>query len=99
MQEHVNGINEQGLENLAMEIVEYANKANQILNQINLLVDQTSSYFISPEGILYRKKLQEQFMNYQIMCQNILSYANDLVKVKNMYSKKTIDMIDEIIRG
>lgn len=96
MSGHVSGINEVGLDNLAMEIVDYADKINKIFNQLQLLVDQTSSCFIAPEGEQFRKKFSEQAEHYSMINQNILSYASDFVKVKDLYQRKTIDIADQV---
>ena len=92
MNERVAGINESGLDKIALEVIESADKINKIFNQLQILVDETNSYFLSTSGDLFRKKMTEQANYYQTMNQNILSYANDFVNLKAFYQNKANEM-------
>jgi len=94
MDEKVSGINEIGLDKIALEVVESADKINKILNQIQLLVDGTNSYFLSSSGDEFRKKMSDQASYYQTMNQNILSYASDFVNLKKYYQVKVFEVSD-----
>lgn len=94
MNETVSGINEAGIDKIALEVIESADKMNKILNQIQLLVDETNSYFLSSSGNEFRKKMSDQASYYQTMNQNILSYASDFVNLKTYYQSKTEEMMD-----
>lgn len=92
----VAGVNEQKMENLALDIIEYANRLNKIFNRIQLITDETKNSFISDQGDLFRKKLENQSNYYQIVNQNILSYANDIIKVNNKYKFGVKQIADSI---
>lgn len=94
MNDRVSGINETGLDKIALEVVESADKINKILNQIQLLVDGTNSYFLSSSGDEFRKKMSDQASYYQTMNQNILSYASDFVNLKTHYQNKVPEMVE-----
>lgn len=94
MNEQISGINESGLDKIALEVIEAADRINKIFNQLQLLVDETSSYFSSPSGDAFRKKMTEQASYYQTVNQNILSYASDFVNLKTIYQIKTNEMVD-----
>lgn len=86
------GINERRLELLATKIFEYADQTNKIFNQLQSLVDETGNYFISDEGTLFRKKLKQQAIHYYTVNQNLLSYANDFIKLKATYGNRIVDI-------
>ena len=94
MNEQVAGINESGLDRIALETIESADRINKIFNQLQILVDETSSYFSSISGEMFRQKMAEQATYYQTMNQNILSYANDFVNLKSFYKAKAVEMTD-----
>lgn len=96
MNEQVAGINESGLDKIALEVIESADKINKIFNQLQLLVDGTNSYFSSVSGDEFRKKMADQTLYYQTMNQNILSYASDFVNLKTYYQVKADEMTDII---
>lgn len=94
MSEQVSGISESGLDKIVLEVIESADRINKILNQLQLLVDETNSYFLSNSGSIFRKKMAEQASYYQTMSQNILSYASDFVNLKTLYRNRTTELID-----
>lgn len=96
MSEQVSGISESGLDKIALEVIESADRISKIFNQLQLLVDETNSYFLSTSGDVFRKKMSEQASYYQTMNQNILSYASDFVNLKTFYRNKTVELVDTL---
>lgn len=94
MMENISGVNASGLDRLATDIIDYTDKLNKIFNQLQLLVDETNTYFLSDVGNDFRSKFKEQSYYFQEMNQNILSYATDFVKVNASYSKSSMNMAD-----
>lgn len=90
----VSGVNEAGIDKLALEIIDYADKLNKVFNQLQILVDNTNSYFNSESGDVFRKNMKIHSENYKVLNQNILNYASDFVKVKEFYKKETIKIAD-----
>jgi len=96
MKENINGINSQLIDKLVIEIMDYADKINKIQNQLQELVGDTSTYFNSPSGTEFRKSFKEKEQNYQTMNQNILNYAKDFVKVKQVYNTQILNITDTL---
>lgn len=86
------GIDEKRLELLATKIFEYVDKANSVFNNIQNIVDDSASYFVSEEATAFRNKLKQQASYYYIVNQNLLSYASDLIKVKATFANKAVDI-------
>ena len=76
------GINEQTINQLNLDIYDYVEKINNTLSQIEHLVDESRSYFISDDGEDFRRRFESLSVNFPIVCQNILSYVDDLNKAK-----------------
>lgn len=96
MRENISGINEHLIDKLVIEIMDYADKANKVLNQIQELVDGTTLYMSSPCGTAFRTSFSALEQNYQTMNQNILNYAKDFVKVKEVYKTQVLNVVDTV---
>lgn len=86
------GINEKGLDNLILKLHDTADQINLTLNAIEDLVEGTNEYFVCEMGDRFRNHFHEQKPNFQTICENIITYSNDLVKVKYKFQEK--DMQD-----
>lgn len=93
MKQDVVGINEQILDKLILDIYDYADRINRTLNSIEDVVAGSSSYFNDDVANSFRYKFEQLKLNFPMVNHNILSYANDLVKVKRNFSDTTSDMI------
>lgn len=96
-QYNVSGVNEIGLDRMATDIIEYADKLNNIFNQLQILVDNSKNYFNSEVNQIFCRNFKKQAEYYQIINQNILSYASDFVKVKQSYKVGAENIADNIL--
>lgn len=94
MMKNISGVNLVGLDRLATEIIDYTDRLNKIFDQLQLLVDETSKYFLSDVGNDFRTRFRKQSYYYPEISQNILSYATDFVKVNNSYRKNSMNMVN-----
>lgn len=82
---NLNGINEIKIDKMVLDLRNYVEKINRTLNQISEVVDDTKNYFLSQSGNLYRTKYDLLEANYSTIKNNLLSYSDDLLKVKFRY--------------
>ena len=83
---YVSGIHENEIMTLSLNIEEYALKMNEKFEQLTLLVDSLKPSFDCEAGIVFEYKYSQLMANYQTVIKNILSYSNDLKKVKDSYN-------------
>ena len=97
------GINIDSVDKLILDIYNYAEKINKTLNQISEVVDETKNFYDCEVADNYRNKFNHFKANFNIINKNIISYSDDLIKLKNRYQtvnndigqtikKATIDM-------
>ena len=96
-QNDVSGINEIGLDKMATEIIEYADKLNKIFNQLQLLINDSKNYFNSEVNQIFCSNFKKQAEYCQIINSNILSYASDFVKVKQSYKVGAENIVENIL--
>ncbi len=92
----VSGINDVKLEILMSDITDYADKLNKIFNEANKIVEQTSIYFDCESGMAFREKYNTLSENHQTINSNILSYAKELLAVKDRYKKGMGEISDMV---
>ncbi len=80
-------INEQLVERLILNLGDYAERSNKIINDINSLAADTKSYFECDAGNKFRSKCEQITSEKNTLNKNILSYTNDLVRLKAHYEK------------
>lgn len=86
------GINESGLDNLVLEINNYAENIKKILSEFDDLVQENIQYFDCDAKNKFMAIHNENRYNYSVFEKNILSYANDLMTVKKKW-KESINNI------
>lgn len=86
------GINEERLDSLVLDIYDYAEKVNQILNSIDEIIVKSSGYFKCESADKIRIHYQELEGSGITLKQNILNCANDLVKAKYRYQELNDDI-------
>ena len=94
-----NGISIEGIDKLMSDILDYVDKSNKILNQIDDLVDETSSYFSCESGDKFREKFEMLKAGTPIINSNILSYNTDLMNVKHNYQLRANAGVDMLNAG
>lgn len=82
---YVSGISTK-IDKVILEINDYAEKISNILTNIDDLVDKNIVYFNCSSKEKFIKIHNENRSNFQIVVKNILSYADDLTKLKNNYN-------------
>ena len=98
MKVNTSGINEHQIDKLTIDIMEYADRINKVLNQIQELVNSSGLYLNSESGNTFRENFKLIEKNYQTMNQNILSYASDFVKVKAIYRNQILNIADTLTK-
>lgn len=86
------GINLDSVDKLILDIYNYAERVNKTLNQISDVVDQTKTFYVCDAADNYRNKFNSFRTNFNVVNKNLVSYAEDLIKLKNRYQ----NMSDEI---
>ena len=79
------GINSVGLKKLILEIYDYRDKISNILNTSESLIENTTEYYNSLDGIEIRAKFREFSDNFDIFIKNIKSYSDDLEYILSQY--------------
>lgn len=90
-------INEESMDRLVLNLCDYSERINNILNQINDLMNYSSNYFKGQQSNEIIKKynnLQTSIVNIKY---NISSYSSDLIKVKNKF-RNTASNISRDVR-
>lgn len=81
----VSGINEAGLDQIMMDIVDVCGQLKNNMNTINEIVVNSKDYFVGPAGDEFRQKFAKSNSQFTILNDNILSYKSDLMQVKLSY--------------
>ena len=82
------GINEDGIDSLAIETMNVAKTVNDFLNSFINVFDSTKSYYKCESADKLRNKFNEFSSCFSIFIHNIENYAYSLKKVKNNYSSQ-----------
>lgn len=90
------GINEGNIDIVIRKLQDDLDKLLSKFNQLDIIVDSTSSFFESTYADTFRTNYKVYRDNYQIIKNNILSYIDDLVAVKANYKKFAIDASTQI---
>lgn len=81
----VSGINEAGLDQIMMDIVDICGQLKNDMNHINDIIVNSQNYFTGPAGDEFRRKFATMNSQFTILNDNILSYKSDLMQVKLSY--------------
>lgn len=89
-------INEEGIDKLTLDILNYYERINSILNEIEELILSSSNCFSCEAMEKLVKKysgLQNDINNFKY---NIQSYTNDLLKVKKIFRQNATLIADDV---
>lgn len=91
------GINEEGLTNLSLELLDYADEISTILSKINLKIEQLSDNCDGSAINAIKDKYHNFKQNYNVVKNNVNSYSNDLIALiqKAKQTDKNITRIFE----
>ena len=78
-------IREEALDLLAIDVLHYAQRANEILDDISQIVASTSEFYKCESGKKFREKFSELTPSFSIIVENIENYAYSLKNVKNKF--------------
>lgn len=81
----VSGIDEVRLERLIQKILNNIEQLEKRFDQLDEVIDRTKSFYKSDSASKYRNSYKDLRYNYNLVKKNILSYVNDLTKVKAKY--------------
>ncbi|MGE5456624.1 MAG: hypothetical protein ACM3O4_05960 [Ignavibacteriales bacterium] len=91
---NLRGINEEGIKKLILNIYDYSEQINTILNSIDDLVNDTKKHFTIDENDSFYTRfsaIKDNFMNVR---DNILSYAEEILKAGQNYQEINIDLFN-----
>lgn len=86
------GVNEDKIDKLVLDVYDYIERINNVLNNIENEMDKTASCFDCSAGRDLRSKFNEQKSVFPIIRENFMKDAEFLIKVKS----KTIDLSKEL---
>lgn len=96
---NTSGINDEKLDSLVLDIYDYADRINQILNNIDELISMSNEYFKCESADQLKKRYQELELSFPVLKQNILNCANDLVKAKYSYQDIDSNVKQVVLQG
>lgn len=81
----VSGINETGIDQIMIDIVDACGQLKNNMNTINDIIVNSQNYFMGQAGDEFRQKFSKINSQFTILNDNILSYKSDLMQVKLSY--------------
>lgn len=96
MRDRLNGIEEKKIDRLVLDIVDYTEKINSTLNQIDDVMSTIKDYYVCENATMFEKKFTTLRDNFAIVQKNLLSYSTDLVKVKACYNQRQVEVISAL---
>lgn len=92
----VSGINEAGLDQIMMDIVDICGQLKNDMNNINDIIVNSKNYFTGPAGDEFRRKFATMNSQFTVLNDNILSYKSDLMQVKLSYIQMEQVVTDDL---
>ena len=91
------GIDENQLNFYIREITNNMEQLERRFNQLDSVAESTRSFYQSDSGNKFRNSYRNLRYNFSIIRKNILSYKNDLSKVKASYRKFDSNAADTML--
>ncbi len=82
---NLRGINEEGIKKLVLNIYDYSEQINTILNSIDDLVTDVKDHFQIESSNIFYTKFAEVKNDFGNVRDNILSYADEILKVNSNF--------------
>lgn len=79
------GINTSAIDDIREQVIKCAEESNTIINKIDLIIENSKSYFKCPAGDKFREKYETLSLEKQKICENILSYNTDLLNASETF--------------
>lgn len=89
--ENISGVNDQKIDLLIKDIYSYYDRIREIFNEVENIMDSTSTFYKSETANLIRHEFQQYKDKFYIVGKNILSYADDMEKVKKNYANRVVE--------
>ena len=96
MQNNTIGINYLKIDKLILDIYDYSEKIQKTLDQISNIVDKTKDFYLCYEADCYRNKFSDFRQNFPVINKNIISYAEDLIRLKTNYQRTAGDILSSM---
>lgn len=81
-------LNENEINKLILDINDFSIRVRKIFDEVEALVDETSSYYECNCATKYRNSFNTFKTNFPIMVDNMLTYKKDMQNLKIMFSKQ-----------
>jgi flagellar capping protein FliD len=92
------GINTLTIDDIKKQVIKCAEDSNTIINKIDLIIENSKSYFKCPAGDKFREKYEVISREKQRINENILSYNTDLSNASETF-KNEFDKIEDVFTG
>lgn len=89
---NLKGINEEGIKKLVLNIYDYSEQISTVLNSIDDLVSDVKADFQIENNNVFYNKFTEVKNNFGNVRDNILSYADEMIKVSNNFQSIDQDL-------
>ena len=93
------GLNEDAIDNVIMDIYDYADSFKEKINAIDSLISSSSAFYKDESASEYVNKFKSLSDTFSCYSENIISYAEDLIKLKSSIRSKDEAISDEINRA
>lgn len=90
------GVNLDTVDKLILDIYNYAERASKTLEQISSVVESTKTFYLSEDANNFRAKFSNFETNFKTVNKNLISYAEDLTKLKNKYQDISYEMTQTV---
>lgn len=91
---NLKGVNDERIKKLVLNIYDYSEQINTILNSIDDLVNDTKKYFTIEESDSFYTRFSAIKDNFTNVRDNILSYAEEILKAGQNYQEINIDLFN-----
>lgn len=88
MGNNVIGINEAEINKLITEINDCSIKVKDIFHKVNDLISSTQNFYECKSATTLRKKYYQLDDDYNVVLNNLSSYARDLINLKSKYANR-----------
>ena len=82
------GINTLAIDDIKEQVLKCAEESNTIINKIDLIIENSKSYFRCPAGDKFREKYEALSHEKLKLNDNILSYNTDLTNASETFKTK-----------
>ena len=88
----INGINEEGLDKLILDIYNYAENLHKVFNDIENIIDELDDFYQDDTCITMKNKFNDFKKNLDIAYNKLIKSATYLSNIKMYYQDLNIDI-------